>query len=37
MLVRFVQYLNFRCHFVSDVAGDFHQTIAGDNYRLPED
>ena len=30
MLVRLVHYLNFQCHFVSEVAGDFRQSSQHD-------
>ena len=26
LLVRLVRYINFQCHFVSEVAGDFRQS-----------
>ena len=34
LLVRLVRYINFQCHFVSEVAGDFRQSNR-DNRRLP--
>ena len=34
LLVRLVRYINFQCHFVSEVAGDFRQSKR-DNRRLP--